>query len=60
MSQLEGPLVKDILHWRQIWNKEGREVKVAEYPSYKGNKQSDTPDIRKGNEKKESQEQEKI
>ena len=33
MDQLEQPTQKNILHWRSIWNKEGREVKQDELPS---------------------------
>ena len=35
MDQLEQPTQRNILHWRSIWNKEGREVKHDELPSKK-------------------------
>ena len=41
MSQLNNPVQKDLLHWRYIWNKEGREVKHTELPSNKKDEESE-------------------
>ena len=35
MDQLEQSTQKNILHWRSIWNREGRDVKHDELPSKK-------------------------
>ena len=51
MGQLERSTQIDLLYWRSVWNKEGREVKATELPS-NGNKldteneQSGTPNDR--------------
>ena len=47
MGQLERSTQIDLLHWRSVWNKEGREVKATELPS-NGNK-LDTENEQSGN-----------